>query len=82
MRIPRPWHHPLAAGRLLLLSTFPDSLRRPTAPAAARRNACVAALADRIPIPTPNIVANANHSPSPKSHESQFRQRYNARTTA
>ena len=30
MRIPRPWHHPLAAGRLLLPSTFPEILRRPT----------------------------------------------------
>ena len=48
MRIPRPWRDPLAAGRLLLLSTFPDSLRRPTAASAARRNACVAALAHRI----------------------------------
>ena len=46
MRIPCPWHHPLAAGRLLLLSTFPDSLRRPTA--ASRRNACVATLAHHI----------------------------------
>ena len=48
MRIPRPWRDPLAAGRLLLLSTFPDSLRRPTAASASRRNACVAALAYRI----------------------------------
>ena len=48
MRIPRPWHHPLAAGRLLLLSTFPENLRRPTASPAARRNACVASLAHRI----------------------------------
>ena len=48
MRIPRPWRDPLAAGRLLLLSTFPDSLRRPTAASAARRNTCVAALAHRI----------------------------------
>ena len=48
MRIPRPWRDPLAAGRLLLLSTFPDSLRRPTAASASRRNACVAALAHRI----------------------------------
>ena len=48
MRIPRPWHHPLAAGRLLLPSTFPDSLRRPTVATAAQRNACVAALAHRI----------------------------------
>ncbi|MYC95722.1 MAG: hypothetical protein F4X14_12195 [Caldilineaceae bacterium SB0661_bin_32] len=48
MRIPRPWRDPLAAGRLLLLSTFPDSLRRSTAASASRRNACVAALAHRI----------------------------------
>ena len=48
MRIPRPWRAPLAAGRLLLLSTFPDSHRRATAAAASRRNACVAALAHRI----------------------------------
>ena len=48
MRIPRPWRDPLAAGRLLLLSTFPDSLRRPTAASATRRNACVAALAHGI----------------------------------
>ena len=48
MRLPRPWRDPLAAGRLLLLSTFPDSLRRPTAATAARRNACVAALAHSI----------------------------------
>jgi len=48
MRIPRPWRDPLAAGRLLLLSTFPDSLRRPTAASASRRNICVAALAHRI----------------------------------
>ena len=48
MRISRPWRDPLAAGRLLLLSTFPDSLRRPTAATATRRNARVAALAHRI----------------------------------
>ena len=48
VRIPRPWRDPLAAGRLLLLSTFPDSLRRPTAASASRRNACVAALSHRI----------------------------------
>ena len=50
MRIPRPWRDPLAAGRLLLLSTFADSIRRPTAATAARRNACAAALAHRIPV--------------------------------
>ena len=48
MRIPRPWRDPLAAGRLLLLSTFPDSLRRPTAATASQRNARVVALAHRI----------------------------------
>ena len=48
MRIPRPWRDPLAAARLLLLSTFADSIRRATAATAARRNACVAALAGRI----------------------------------
>ena len=48
MRIPRHWRDPLAAGRLLLLSTLPDSLRRPTAASASRRNTCVAALAYRI----------------------------------
>ena len=39
-----------AAGRLLLLSTFADSIRRPTAATAGRRNACAAALAHRIPV--------------------------------
>ncbi|MDE0198237.1 MAG: hypothetical protein OXK78_08590 [Caldilineaceae bacterium] len=48
MRIPRPWRDPLVAGRLLLLSIFPDSLRRPTAASASRRNTCVAALGYRI----------------------------------
>ncbi len=47
MRIPRPWREPLHTGRLLLLSTFADTVRRPTAAAAARRNAGVAALAGR-----------------------------------
>ena len=47
MRIPRAWREPLHTGRLLLLSTFSDSIRRPTAAAVARRNACVAALAGR-----------------------------------
>lgn len=48
MRIPRSWRDPLSAGRLLLLSTFPDTLRRPTASSAARRNTCVAALSHGI----------------------------------
>ena len=52
MRIPRPrpWRDPLAAGRLLLLSTFADTLCRPTTATASHRNACVAALAHRIPV--------------------------------
>lgn len=48
MRVPPAWKDPLARGRLLLLSFFDDSVRRPTAAIAARRNACVAALADRL----------------------------------
>ena len=48
MRIPKSWKKPLDEGRLLLLSFFDDNVRRPTATIAARRNACVAALADRL----------------------------------
>lgn len=48
MRIPRAWKEPLARGRLLLLSFFDDGVRRPTAAVAAKRNAGVAALADRL----------------------------------
>ena len=48
MRIPRGWKRPLADGRLLLLSFFDDSIRRPTATIAAQRNAYVASLADRL----------------------------------
>ena len=48
MRIPKGWKKPLAAGRLLLLSFFDDTIRRPTAAIAAQRNAYVAALADRL----------------------------------
>ena len=45
MRIPKGWKNPLAEGRLLILSFFGDSIRRPTADIAAKRNAHVAALA-------------------------------------
>ena len=45
MRIPKGWKNPVAEGRLLLLSFFDDSIRRPTADLAVRRNAHVAALA-------------------------------------
>ena len=48
MRIPKSWKNPLADGRLLLLSFFGDNIRRPTATIAARRNAHVAALANRL----------------------------------
>ena len=48
MRIPKAWKAPLADGRLLILSFFDDALRRPTAAVAAERNACVAAVADRL----------------------------------
>ncbi len=48
MRIPKVWKNPLAEGRLLLLSFFDDSIRRPTASLAAQRNAHVAALANRL----------------------------------
>ncbi len=51
MRIPGAWKAPLAGGRLLILSFFDDALRRPTAAIAARRNAWVAALADRLLVP-------------------------------
>ena len=48
MRIPKGWKNPLAEGRLLLLSFFDDNIRRPTAEIAAKRNAHVAALANRL----------------------------------
>ena len=48
MRLPRAWGAALGDGRLLLLSFFEETIRRPTAAIAARRNACVAALADRL----------------------------------
>lgn len=47
-RIPAEWQTPLAEGRLLVLSGFPDTERRVTAELAARRNALVAALADEV----------------------------------
>lgn len=48
MRIPKNWKQPLAEGRLLILSFFDDSIRRPTKAIATKRNAYVAALADRL----------------------------------
>lgn len=51
MRIPKSWRPRLTAGRLLILSFFAATIRRPTAALAAKRNAHVAALADRLLIP-------------------------------
>ncbi len=48
MRIPKGWRGPLAEGRLLILSFFADGIRRPTADLAVKRNAYIAALANRI----------------------------------
>ena len=48
MRIPKGWKRSLADGRLLILSFFDDSIRRPTATIASQRNAYVASLADRL----------------------------------
>ncbi len=46
MRIPQPWRTAVDAGRLLLLSPFPPTLRRPTKQTARQRNLLAAALAD------------------------------------
>ena len=48
MRLPAEWKAPLAEGRLLLLSPFPDRERRVTAHLSEKRNAFVAALATRV----------------------------------
>jgi hypothetical protein len=48
IRITAEWKAPLADGRLLLLSLFGDSVCRATTKLATKRNAHVAALADRI----------------------------------
>jgi predicted Rossmann fold nucleotide-binding protein DprA/Smf involved in DNA uptake len=50
-RVPSHWQHPLAEGRLLILSFFPKSVKRPTTESARVRNACVAALASGFLIP-------------------------------
>ena len=46
MRVPTEWKKPLVEGRMLALSPFPASDRRPTKDLAAERNRFVAALAD------------------------------------
>ncbi len=47
-RMPKSWQKPLAEGRMLILSFFNGNIHRPTAAIATRRNAYIAALADRI----------------------------------
>ena len=51
MRLPREWHPPLQSGRLLLLSPFPNNIRRPTHQTATKRNALVADLATSLLVP-------------------------------
>lgn len=51
MRLPAAWKAPLREGRLLLLSRFPDQIRRPTRETAAKRNALVADLATSLLVP-------------------------------
>ena len=48
MRIPRDWRPALDGGRLLVMSPFPATFRRPTAKLAAQRNDLVADLAQRV----------------------------------
>ena len=48
MRIPRDWRPALDDGRLLVLSPFPATVRRPTAELAAQRNNLVADLAQQV----------------------------------
>ena len=48
MRIPRDWRPALDDGRLLVLSPFPSTARRPTVELAAQRNDLVADLAQRV----------------------------------
>ena len=48
MRIPRDWRPALDDGRLLILSPFPVTVRRPTTDLAAQRNELVASLASRV----------------------------------
>ena len=50
-RIPPDWKKPLADGRLLILSIFPQTESRITADLATRRNELVAALADDVFVP-------------------------------
>ena len=48
MRIPRDWRPALDDGRLLVITPFPATVKRPKADVAARRNELVASLASRV----------------------------------
>ena len=48
MRVPRDWRPAIAEQRLLILSSFPPSQRRPTVKLAAQRNDMVVTLASRV----------------------------------
>jgi predicted Rossmann fold nucleotide-binding protein DprA/Smf involved in DNA uptake len=54
MRLPIAWRTPIAEGRLLVLSPFGASHRRPTADLAEQRNLFVSALTDAV------VIAHAN----------------------
>ena len=51
LRLPAAWRTPLETGRLLLLSCFPNKIRRPTHQTATKRNALVAELATCLLVP-------------------------------
>ena len=51
MRLPAAWKAPLREGRLLLLSCFPNKIRRPTHQTATKRNVLVADLATSLLVP-------------------------------
>ena len=51
MRLPATWRAPLETGRLLLLSPFPEKIRRPTHQTATQRNALVADMATSLLVP-------------------------------
>ena len=68
-RIPPDWKKPLADGRLLILSIFPNTESRITADLAARRNELVAALADQVFVayatPGGRLEASLRQNPLP-----------------
>lgn len=48
MRLKKEWREPVEDGRLLLLSPFPEHVKRPTRALAEERNRLVAALAEEV----------------------------------